>query len=41
MVSPTEGWAVGEHEVEDPHYVTLVTPIILHYNHGSWSVTND
>jgi hypothetical protein len=37
MISATEGWAVGEHEVKSPNYLTLVTPVILHYHNGRWS----
>jgi hypothetical protein len=42
MRSATEGWAVGDHEVRNaPGYVTLDTPVILHYSNGRWSVTED
>src|SRR5260370_255669 len=37
MISATEGWAVGEHEVKSPNYLSLVTPVILHYHNGQWS----
>jgi hypothetical protein len=40
MLSATEGWAVGEHEVKDPGYVTLVTPVILRFHDGTWNVVD-
>jgi len=42
MLSATEGWAVGDHELKNaPGYVTRVTPVILHYSSGRWSVAQD
>ncbi|MGH2486955.1 MAG: hypothetical protein ACRDHE_13175, partial [Ktedonobacterales bacterium] len=39
-LSATVGWAVGEHEVKDSNYATLVNAVILHYHGGVWSVVN-
>jgi hypothetical protein len=42
MLSGTDGWAVGDHELKNaPGYVTRVTPVILHYANGRWSVAED
>jgi hypothetical protein len=42
MLSASEGWAVGEHEVKDaPGYVTLVRPVIFHFLNGMWSIASE
>lgn len=42
MVSATEGWAVGSHELKNipDGYGGLAKPLILHYLNGTWSIAS-
>jgi DNA-directed RNA polymerase specialized sigma24 family protein len=42
MVSATEGWAIGNHELQNTPagYGGLTKPVIFHYLNGTWSIAS-